>query len=527
MKGILKIRWKLLCLVAAILVVIAGVAVGGNQYWLYRQPKFQDLTLELGTKEIPLSMFCTQYAKEQKAELITDLSVLQTAGEYPVVLRHGNTEETVKLTLVDTTPPTVEFVEKRVEAVGYLPKAEDFVTAVTDFSETTVFFMDTPIIADDYAVLELTVVAEDGSGNRTQQVCTLVYTWMYEEVTLELGQVLTPAHILLEPEKDSQLLDAAVLEHINTAGVGVYAVECTSGDRTLQCQVTVVDTTAPTLELKSVSIYENGSASLENFVVQAQDLSGEVELTLLTELTFGKLGTYPVQIQATDINGNTVTGETELRIVTDTTGPEIYGLSTLYVDKYSQPDYLKGVSAYDGKDGSCTVDFNADKVDLTKYGTYYATYTSVDRSGNKSTESRKIVVNHDAADRAALVASIAQKVGSDPEALRDYVRNEIAYISNWGGEDPVWYGFNQWAGNCYVHAVCLKALLDYYGYENRMIWVEDQSHYWLIIRLNGTWYHIDATPGPVHTIYSLMDDQQRLETLKGRKWDFSQWPPCG
>jgi len=528
MKKFLRSPWGIVCIVAVALVLLAGIAFGGYQYWLYQQPKFQNATLELGTKNIPADVFFTQYAKPEEAVLRTDLSSLTAAGEYPVTLCHGRKEETVTLTLVDTTPPVAEFVTKRVEAVGYVPKAEDFVTSVTDLSDTTVFFMDTPVIPEDYAVLELTVVVEDVWGNRTQQNCALTYSWIYEEVTLELGQTLTPAHILPDPEKDAGLLDMALLEQISGAGVGEYTVECTSGGQTLQCKVTVVDTTAPTLELKPVERYENGTATLEHFVVKAEDLSGEVELQLLTELKFGKLGTYPVQIQAKDIHGNTVILETELRIVPDTTGPAIYGLGTMYVEKHSSPDYMGGVTAYDSKDGSCTVSCNADKVDLTKAGTYYATYTSVDRSGNQSSASRKIVVNHDQDDRAALVATIAQKVGSDPLALRTYIRNEIAYINNWGGDDPVWYGFTQWAGNCYVHAVCLQALLDYYGYETQMIWVEDQSHYWLIIRLDGKWWHIDGTPGPVHTKYDQpMNDEQRLETLKGRKWDTTKWPPCG
>ena len=527
MKGFLKTKWGVVCLVAAILMILVGAAFGAQQYWLFCQPKFQNVTLELGTAPISADFFFTKYTKAEKAELLTDLSGVKTAGQYPVELRHGKQTETVTLSLVDTTPPVVEFVPKRLEAVGYLPKAEDFVLTVQDLSETTAFFMDTPVIPEDYAVLEVTVVVEDASGNRTQQICNLTYSWLYEEVTLELGQTLTYAHVLPDPEKDAGLVDPAVLEQISSAGVGEYTVECTSGGQTLQCKVTVVDTTAPTLELQPVSLYETEKTIMDDFVVNAWDLSGDVQLQLLTELKFGVLGTYPVKIQATDSHGNTVVGETELRVVTDTTGPAIYGLDTLYVAKHSTPDLLKGVSAYDRKDGTCQVSCNANEVDFSRAGTYYASYTSTDRSGNQSSASRKIVVNHDHEDRAALVASIAQKVGSDPEALRDFVRNEIVYIGNWGGDDPVWYGFTQWVGNCYVHAVCLKALLDYYGYENRMIWVEDQSHYWLIIRLDGQWYHIDATPGPIHPTYSLMNDQQRLDTLSGRKWDFDQWPSCG
>lgn len=67
-------------------------------------------------------------------------------------------------------------------------------------------------------------------------------------------------------------------------------------------------------------------------------------------------------------------------------------------------------------------------------------------------------------------------------------------------------------------------MLDYFGYENELIWVTSKTHYWLIVNIDGTWYHIDATPGTVHTRYSLMDNKQRLATLGGRRWDTSLWP---
>lgn len=529
MRGFLKTKWGIVCIVAAVLLLLGGGAFGGYQYWLYQQPKFQDVTVELGTDTVHMRQFLTRYARLEKAAFVTDVSVidLNNAGDTALVMRHGRKEETVTLHVVDTTPPSAVFHSRLSKAVGYVPVPQDFVESVTDLSETTVAFKEEPVLPEDYTDLALTVVVADVHGNAIEQVCTVSYSWMYENVTLELGQHLTAAHILMDPQKDAQLLDQAQLVAINGSGVGEYTVTCTSGGRTAECVVAVVDTTGPTLELEPVEVYVDGSAKLEDFVVKAEDLSGQVELKLLTELRFNKKGTYPVSVEAKDIHGNVTTAETTLEVITDTTAPSISGLGTLTVEKHSAPDFLKGVSAYDRKDGSCAVSCNADTVDLTRAGTYYATYTATDKSGNTASMKRKVVVNHDEEDTKALVASIAQQVGSDPEALRDYVRYNIAYLTVWGGDDPVWYGFTQWAGNCYVHALCLQALLDYYGYQTQLIWVEDQTHYWLQINLNGTWWHIDGTPGNTHTKYSLMNDEQRLETLKGRKWDTTKWPACG
>ena len=529
MRKFLKTPWGIICLVAACLVLLGGAAVAVNQYWYNAQPKFQDATMELGEEAPALEAFLLPLANPEKAAFVTELTqeALSKAGDVPVTLRQGKTEATVTLHVVDTVAPTATLLTERTEPAGYIPKPEDFVLEYFDLAETRLCFEHEPEIPEDYRDLTLTVIVMDASGNRISQMCTVTYAWMHHAVTLELGQLLSAEMILLEPEKGEAILEADQLELINTSGVGQYTLTCTSGDHVEICTVTVVDTTAPELTVEDVHIYRGGHVELEDFVVSAEDLSGEVTLEMTGTYDRNRLGTYPVQITATDVYGNQTVAETALHVVTDATPPSISGLETLYVEKHSEPDFLEGVTAYDSKDGTCQVTVNTDGVDLTKYGTYYAVYTAADSSGNKATAKRKVIVNHDDADTAALVAAVAQSIGSDPEALRDYVRYEITYTSNWGGDDPVWYGLTKHAGNCYVHNLTLRALLSYYGYETQLIWVIDKSHYWLIINLGGTWYHIDGTPGNTHTIYSLMNDEQRLATLRGRDWDHDKWPACG
>ena len=529
MKKFLRSVWGIVCMVGLGLVVLAGAAVGGNYLWYNAQPKFQDITVELGTQQIELSQFFTRYAKAEKAAFVTELTEenLSKAGDIPVILRQGKKEETVTLHIVDTTAPVVEFLAHRSEPSGYEPKPEDFVVNVSDFSETTFSFAQLPEIPTDYRDVELTVVVTDAHGNKTEQSCILSYIWLKESLQLELGESLTSEHLLFAPEKDADFLDIAQLDAVNAGGVGEYTVTSTIGEQTLQCMITVADTTAPTLELKDVSIYPGNRFKAKDFVTTAEDVSGDVELTLLTEPDTTKVGKYTVQIEAKDIYGNTVVQEATLQVVKDKTPPVIKGVGTMTVEKNSDPNYLKGVTARDTKDGNCEVTVSVENVDLSKAGTYYAIYSAEDSSGNKATAKRKIIVSPDSEDTAALVAQIAKSVGNDYLALRTYVRNKVKYTHNWGGNDPVWFGFTNKHGNCYVHALCLKALLDYYGYQTELIWVtnQDDPHYWLIINVGGQWYHIDATPGPYHAKYDqLMTNEMRLATLRGRVWDTSKWP---
>lgn len=528
MKNFFKSKKGLACIVLSAVILFGGSIFAGYEIWLYNQPKFHDVTVELGTDTVSISQFMTKYAKPAKVNFVTDVSEinLNKVGDISLTLSHGRKLETVMLCIQDTTAPEVDFILQRTEAIGYVPQPTDFIENISDFSDTTVSFAEQPDISGDYADITLSVVVTDSCGNSVQKNCVLSYIWMWDKFALELGDKLTKADLLLDPEKDSHLLDQKELDIINESGVGEYTIVSTSGNKTVSCTVAVQDTRGPELELREVHIYKNKTAALEDFVVSSSDVSGDVKLRLITELSFDTVGTFPVTIEAEDVNGNITKKETVLEVMKDDKPPVISGLSAMSVQKNSSPDYLSGVTANDEADGACEVSYSSGNVDLSSAGTYYITYTSKDKSGNTATAKRQIVVLHDAEDTRNLVKSIAANLSSDPEAIRDYVRNSIGYSTSWGGDDPVWYGFTNKSGNCYVHALCLKALLDEKGFSTQLIWVTDKTHYWLIININGGWKHIDATPSSIHSTYSLMNDEQRLSTLSGRTWDTTAWPAC-
>lgn len=530
MKKLFKNKWMLIALAVVILALGTAAAWLGIRHYKQEQlPKFHDVTIELGTEVLGMKDFLTVHADPAKAGFITDVTKIDlgTVGSHKVTLCHGKKQYTVTLTIRDTTAPQAEFTPRRVEGIGYIPVPEDFVVSITDCSETIVRFKEQFTAPEVYSDLLLTVVVEDAHGNFVEQVCTVSYTWMRESVTLEAGTELTKAHILMDAEKDGDLISRETIDEINAAGIGTYTVTATSGESTVTCTITVQDTQPPKLQLRDVTIYPGGTVNMQSFITSCSDPSGPVDLKMNGTYDVNKLGTYTVEITATDKLGLSTVLTAKLYVVKDTTPPQISGMTAVSVQKHSTPDWLKGVSAYDGKDGSCAVSYNADSVDLTKAGTYTVYYSAVDLSGNKATGKRTVTVLPDQEDTRALVVQIAQSLpATDPESIRDYVRSKIMYTSSWGGDDPVWYGFTKFQGNCYVHAMCLKALFDYFGYTSQLIWVMPQysPHYWLIIRIDGVWYHIDPTPNYLHSRYSLMNNQQRLETLSGRKWDTTLWP---
>ena len=512
---------------AAAVVLTLG-ALGSYSAWHYQQPKFHDLTIELGQPLPPAEDFLTQYGKAEKATLLTPLAEidLSSAGEYQLSFAHGKKTETVCLTVTDTTAPLLKLRNVIVD-IGTKLTPDDFVEEVSDLSPVNLSLAKPLDELDDYGDTTVEIIATDSSGNTTRGSCTLSYAWIHHQVTIELGSTISKGDILVNPEKDGDLISQDVLDTLNQSPTGTYPITVTTDDgRSAVCQILVVDTTPPEIKTQDVTVYQGDEVSLEDLLLEASDLSGPVTTKLLQELSTAKAGTYTITLEVTDLNGNSTTANCKLTVQTDTKAPVISGLSSITVQKNKKPNYTSGVTANDNRDGKVIFTYDDKKVNLAKAGTYYVTYTAVDKAGNTVTSRRKVVVEHDQADTQALIDSIAATLSNDPEAIRDYVRDSIKYSHDWGGEDPVWFGFKNKNGNCYVHALCLQELLEAKGYETNLIWVTDKSHYWVQVKINGVWKHIDATPGTRHTKYSLMNDAQRLETLQGRTWDTSKWPAC-
>lgn len=520
------IKW-FACGAAAVL-LLAALCWAGYEDWYRDQPKFHDVTVELGTESVSLRDFMTEYARAGQVGFVSDIAQvdLNQVGQYELTLRHGRQEETVCLTVQDTTAPAVTFRASYTVDVNKAADAADFVETIEDESRTRVYFRKAPKMPQNYADVSAAVVVEDRYGNKVSQVCTVSYRWMPETYTLELGETLTKEKLLLDPEKDADAVEQAALDAVNESPVGQYVVTGTAGVCTNTCVVTVQDTKGPELTVRNVKRNLGVAAAAEDFVESVSDLSGEVTLRLLNQPDFNEKGVYTVTIEAEDIFGNVTAKEATLYVATDSVPPVITGLGTLSVQKNSSPDFLEGVKATDPQDGVCEVTVDTGALDLTKSGTYYITYRSVDKSGNVASYKRKVVVTHDGEDTKDLVISIAKRLSDNPETIRNYVRSSIGYNHYWGGEDPVWHGFVNKTGNCYVHALCLKAIFDYKGIESRLIWVQNKTHYWLIVNIDGQWKHIDPTPGRLHSRFSLMNDTQRLATLSGRTWDTTLWPAC-
>ena len=524
-------------ILCAVLIAVLVAGLAGAGYILYQMdqvPVFRDVTMELGGSLPTISQFLTELGDPEKAVLVTpaDQIDLSRVGQQQLTFRQNGKEETVTLTVVDTKAPVVTFRDVTLP-LGAEPQAQDLVASVQDHSSVTVAFAEPPAVPETYGTVTAQVLVTDASGNTTSGQCSIHYAWLRDAVMVELGDTLEIADLLLRPEDAGLFTDQAAVDRINGSGLGTYLITGTNADKTCQCIVTVLDTVGPDLELKPLTVELGKTVQASEFVASSWDLSGDVTVTLAKEPDYEQLGTQTVTVEARDSSGNVTAVETTLEIKEDMTPPVFQGVGEMRVEIGSTPDYAANVAAVDSKDGYVEFTYQAIQEDTSRSGSYFVIYTAVDKAGNKATAQRKIIVDHDQADVTALVAKYADQLSDDPVEIMNWCYENIWYWGDgWGDGDPVWYGFTYWEGNCYVHAYCLQAILDYKGYETQIIWTTEKTHYWVLVNIGGegedaVWRHIDSTPGNIHLGYGLMDDEHRLWTLSGgRVWDFDQWPAC-
>lgn len=519
-----KLSKKAKTIIITILAVIILTALSVAAFLIFR-PKFKDATIELGTTEISVDNFLVSDMYKENSAIVTPVEQIDFSkvADIDVTLKHKDKEQTVKLHIVDTTPPTVTF-QDITRYTDYVVNPDDFIVEKSDLSEMTTEAtqLDNTSEYKDYTV---TVTVKDAYGNATSKDCILTINWLKHEEYAELGQPFSKENVIVNMEKDADKLPQSEIDKVDTSKIGEYTLSATVGGVEYTCKVTVRDTTPPDLELKDVSIYVGDKVKgKDSFIQSVADASGEVTTTMKTEIDYSKVGTQDIVIEAVDINNNKTEKTCKLTIREDTDGPKFSGVGNLSVRKNATIDYYSGVTATDAREGKKDFTVDSSNVDTSKAGTYYATYKSSDSKGNTTTYKRKITVAHDSSDVNALVKQMAAQCGSGVEQIRDFVRNKIKYGHSYGDGDPVWYGFTNWSGNCYVHALCFQALLREKGYETMLIWTTDKTHYWNLVKINGSWKHMDSTPDRNHRKISIMNDEQRLSTLSGRTWDRSAFP---
>ena len=525
------------------------------------RPKIKNIVqIELGTQEIKIQDFLTEEKDAENAEFITDISQidLSKVGTHEITIKLNNKEYKSVLEIKDTTAPEVKFQDV-CAYLDYQINPEDFIVEKNDKSNMEVS-IGNEITINGFGYYHPIIIVKDEYGNQSSQVCLLTISYIKNKITLEYGNKLTKQDLLFNFDEYQDTVNQEDLDVINNSDVGEYELKSNYQGQEKITKIIIQDTVAPELVLKNVSLYTGQTITDANqFVEKAEDLAG-VTLNILTEINYSTIGDQEITIEATDGHGNKTSQKAILTIKEDKEGPVFSGLSDLKVTKGSTADYKKGVTAKDDKDGDVEFTVDSSSVNLDKAGTYNVTYTATDKSGNATTQNRKVVVSEKTTTSSTSSSSTSNSSSSSSDvyakadefiakatsgisgtsnkiiAIKNYLRNNIKYshrynASNTGSvNNAAMKAFTAYEGDCYIHAAAAQVMFTRIGVQSIIVNALDYTHYWNMVYINGGWKHVDPTPGWAYADVNFMNDAKRLETLRRisgyeyRDWDRSKFP---
>lgn len=377
-----------------------------------------------------------------------------------------------------------------------------------------------------------------------------------KEVVLEAGSKIKIQDFFESCPSDAKFMTDVA--SIDTAEPAVYQLKVFY-DEAFEKDVIlrIEDHTAPRAVALPKSLYTTWKApDAADCVGYLYDLSGIAKVEFESEPVFREGGNFEVPVAVTDVYGNTASVAVPFEVIDDHKAPEIKGVHSLeMVIDDEEPDFFENVTITDDHDEDPVIKIDDSEVDYGKAGTYIVKYEGVDKAGNVQTVETELkikkpvktakkavkkttgtVVNsNNAAGQVSghtgggsvkkseakrlagkIMAGLWRKNQVETaRAIFNWVHSNIYYTHVRGKlslEAAAYRGFSRRSGDCYVYYACCKMLLDQAGIPNMMVKrypVTRSNHYWNLVKLNGQWYHCDATVfRHRRTIYFMCTDKQ-------------------
>lgn len=354
----------------------------------------------------------------------------------------GNvSKDSLLITIADTIRPTV----RTRNYITYLDKNGTSPLIVSNFNDGSFdncsvssmrLNIDT-VTCSDLGRKQLRVTALDKSGNSASQL-TEVYTRDSIKPSVRYKNI----NIYLNPagtaKIDSSMIDDGSFDNCriqkkhlskaifdcNNIGSNVinYTVTDISGNATMQTvRINVIDTVAPRIKAKPISVYLNNFGFAEIKVSDIENGSTDncrISSRFLNKYVFtcDDVGSNLITYDVTDASGNKSTSYVTVSVY-DTIRPKsILRSQTVFLDKngYSQID---ASFVNNGIDDNCSIksiNLSKDQFYCSDLGENIIQVTIIDNNGNKTLDSTKIYVR-------------------DTVQPKIRIRNRIAYLDENGG----------------------------------------------------------------------------------------------
>ena len=330
------------------------------------------------------------------------------------------------------------------------------------------------------------------------------------EVIIEAGSELPSPEDFLYEERKYTTCDTD-LSVIDTKIPGEHTIGFSWGPLHTESRLIIRDTVPPVGEVQDLLITLGERPKASDFLVSGEDITG-FKARYAIEPDFQRTGETMVNIILEDAGGNITVLKAKLTIYDVNKVPVIRGVEdqNLYVG--DSVSYRTGVTVTADDDEEPTLTIDNSQVNLDMPGTYPVSYTATDRFGRSSSVTATIRVSQkpenygdilhlEALADETLSTLIADNM-TDIEKLFQifrFCRLNIPWIRTGSHEnetEQATRGLEGNSGDCFTHAVACRALLDRAGYVCTLIEkkTDTGTHYWLMVYLDGNWYHMDPSP---------------------------------
>ncbi len=253
-------------------------------------------------------------------------------------------------------------------------------------------------------------------------------------------------------------------------------------------------------------------------------------------------GNFIAVAMLTDGCGNETPVNVPLEVTRDDNAPDIVGALDIEAYIGDSISYRDGVIVTDDYDENPVLTIDTTNVNINEPGTYEVIYTAKDISGNEKAVSINLTISEkpEGYIEPEVVYDVARDILdelTEPGMTEEEVALQIiwwcrynirfilrTYSNSW--TEAAYNAYVYGTGNCYSTVYAVKVLLDVAGIENMIIErypYQTATHFWNYVKINGQWYHCDATWREGYDSYFFMYTTDELLNFWQGGWNGFQF----
>lgn len=370
------------------------------------------------------------------------------------------------------------------------------------------------------------------------------YELLNSEITIEAGSSKPELNMYFkeEPAIPALVSSNLVFEEVNTDLPQTVKFNINMYGKNFPCQLVIKDSIAPTGEGVPQKIFS--CEDLPDAMTCIANVNDVTDCTAswkdVPDMNLG--GNFIVQAVLSDAAGNETIVGVPFEVTKDGTAPTITGAYDLQTYIGDTVTYRQRVTVTDDYDENPNLDIDTSAVNLKKAGKYDVVYRATDFSGNVSAVTVKIKVSEKPkgyiepdvvyAEAKKILDEITEPGMTEEEIALQIIwwcRYNIKFIlrtRSYSWTEAAHNAFTNRTGNCYSTASAVKALLDVAGIDNMMIErhpYQTATHFWNYVKINGQWYHCDATWRQGYDSYFFMYTTKELLNFWQGGWNGFQF----